>query len=251
MSRTGGEILYGIHPVAEAIRAGRRSISEVVVSKRNPGQRIRAVLDTAEQAGIPVSSIKDGSLKTLSGSDGHQGIAARAGPFPLESWEEILVGISGQSVLLLLDSIMDTGNLGALVRTGVCAGVKGMVIPKDRSASPVPAVSKASAGALEHARLARVVNLAGAVKELKKKGGWIIGLDAAADRSVYETDLTGTVGVVVGGEENGLRKLIKRECDFLACIPMKGGINSLNAAVAGGVVLYEAFRQQRIAGGSA
>jgi 23S rRNA (guanosine2251-2'-O)-methyltransferase len=146
--------------------------------------------------------------------------------------------------LLLLDNIMDPHNLGALVRTALCVGIDGVIIPKDRSVWPSPAVSKASAGALEHIRLAKVTNLVNTIKALKKKGLWILGLDSAAKRSIFISDLKGSIAMVIGGEEKGIRPLVKKQCDVLMSIPQKGHINSLNASVAGAVVMYEAFRQR-------
>lgn len=239
-------ILYGIHPVAEALAARRRKFMEILVAPEQPGSKIRKIIALAECANIPIRRQPRESLQRLSGTDSHQGIAARVSPLPTITCSRLLGGHCEPSIFLLLDSIMDPGNLGALIRTALCVGVKGVIIPKDRCAGPTPAVSKASAGALEHIRLARVTNLVSAMKDLKKNGGWIIGLDGAADHSIYATDFTGTAAIVIGGEESGIRPLVKRECDLLAHIPMSAqAVNSLNASVAGGIVLYEAFRQQR------
>ncbi len=239
-------ILYGIHPVGEALAARRRKFMEILVAPEQPGNKILRIIGIAEKANIPIRRQTRGSLQHLTGTDSHQGIAARVSPLPTISCSRLLEENSGSAIFLLLDSIMDPRNLGALIRTALCAGVKGVIIPKDRCAVPSPVVSKASAGALEHIRLARVTNLVRAMKDLKKNGGWIIGLDGSAEQSIYATDFTGTAAIVIGGEESGIRPLVKRECDLLAHIPMSAqGVNSLNAAVAGGIVLYEAFRQQR------
>ncbi len=244
MSPRGHDILYGIHPVAEALLAGRRRFEEIFVITDKPGARIEEIVRHAKSLNLPIRPSSREELEGLSHTDMHQGIAARTSPFPATDWAEMLMSPSDPAIFLLLDSIVDPQNLGALIRTALCVGVKGVVIPRDRSAGPSPAVSKASAGALEHIQLAQVVNLVNAMKDLKKIGGWIIGLDAAGYQSIYDTDCTGMVGIVIGGEGGGIRPLVSRECDFLAHIPMKGAINSLNASVAGGVVLYEAFRQQ-------
>jgi len=137
--------------------------------------------------------------------------------------------------------------LGALLRTALCAGVDGIVIPKDRSALPTPAVSKASAGALEHSSLARVTNMVNTIKHLKEKGLWILGLDRIAEQSVFSSDLKGSIALVVGGEAKGIRPLVKKHCDMLMSIPQSSRINSLNASAAGAVVMYEAFRQRSAA----
>lgn len=240
------EILFGIHPVAEAITAGRRKFEEIIVAKDKPGPRVQKIIDYAKLNNISVGYMPNGKLGDMTGTDMHQGIAALTSPFQTSDWSEMLMTSAGTAIFLLLDSIMDPQNLGALIRTALCVGVNGVVIPKDRSAAPTPVVSKTSAGALEHIRISQVVNLVSAMKDLKKIGGWIIGLDASGYQSIYDTDFTGIVGIVIGGEETGIRPLVSRECDFLAHIPMQGALDSLNASVAGGVVLYEAFRQQNM-----
>ena len=226
--------------------ANRRRFEEIYIVSDKPGPRIQELMKQAKSLGLPLHQLSREELERLTVTDAHQGIAARTSAFPVTDWAEMLMAPSDPAIFLLLDSIVDPQNLGTLIRTALCVGVKGVIIPKDRSAGPTPAVSKASAGALEHMNLAQVVNLVSAMKDLKKIGGWIIGLDAAGYQSIYDTDFTGIAGIVIGGEEAGIRPLVSRECDFLAHIPMKGAINSLNASVAGGVVLYEAFRQQNL-----
>jgi len=147
--------------------------------------------------------------------------------------------------LLLADSISDTHNLGALIRTALCAGVDGVIIPKDRAAAPLPSVSRASAGALEHMPVVQVTNLVNTIAELKEKGMWIAGMAADADQSLFESNLTGPLALVIGGEEKGIRPLVRKHCDFLIRIPQEGQIDSLNASVAGAVVMYEAYRQRK------
>ncbi|HMA86250.1 MAG TPA: 23S rRNA (guanosine(2251)-2'-O)-methyltransferase RlmB [Desulfosalsimonadaceae bacterium] len=244
MTPRAHDILYGIHPVAEAMAANRRRFEEIYVIKDKPGPRIQEITRHSKSLKLPIHQLSREELEGLTGTDAHQGIAARTSLFPATDWAEMVMAPSDPAIFLLLDSIVDPQNLGALIRTALCVGAKGVVIPRDRSAGPTPVVSKTSAGALEHIRLSQVVNLVGAMKDLKKIGGWIIGLDASGYQSIYDTDFTGIVGIVIGGEETGIRPLVSRECDFLAHIPMSGALNSLNASVAGGVVLYEAFRQQ-------
>jgi 23S rRNA (guanosine2251-2'-O)-methyltransferase len=246
LKTSGAEILYGIHPVAEALRAGRRSFEEILFSTGKTGPKIRRLLDEAGKRNIPVTRIPPQKLAQLAQTEIHQGIAARVSPFEPAEWPALAHRSTGPCVFLLLDSIQDPQNLGALIRTALCTGVECVVVPKNRSAAPTPAVSKASAGALEHMPVGRVANLVHAMGVIKEKGGWVIGLDAAAEQSVYGTDFSGTIALLIGGEETGLRRLVRRECDFLVRIPMApGALSSLNAAVAGAVVLYEAFRQRR------
>jgi 23S rRNA (guanosine2251-2'-O)-methyltransferase len=151
---------------------------------------------------------------------------------------------STRPFFLLIDHVVDPHNLGALLRTALCVNVDGVIIPKDRSANPSPVVSKTSAGALEHIPLAQVANLVYAISELKKIGTWLIGLDKNGSQSLFGSDLTGSIGMVIGGEESGIRPLVKKNCDFLAFIPQSGPVSSLNASVAGGVAMYETFRQR-------
>ncbi len=194
-----------------------------------------------------MKSVKREQLAQIAVTAAHQGIAARVGPLPFADFSELLKpgeSDSQELFLLLLDSVADPQNLGALIRTALCGGVSGIIIPKDRSASPSPAVSRASAGAMEHARICQVVNLVTAIKDLKKIGVWVIGLDHTGDRSLYDMDMTGPTALVVGGEDTGIRPLVRSHCDFVCHIPQTGPVNSLNASVAGGVAVYEGFRQR-------
>ena len=242
------EILYGIHPVFEALKAGRRAVVEVYVAKGKVPKRFGKSVQLAESIDVPIKQVTPLELKIITGTDEHQGIGAKTGPFPFSQISdiEILGDLDEKNYfLLLLDNIIDPHNLGALIRTALCVGVDGVVVPKDRSALPTPAVSKASAGALEHVRLARVTNMTKAIKDLKKKGVWIAGLDPTSKETIFSKDLTGSVAIVVGGEEKGIRPLVKKHCDFLMSIPQIGSVNSLNASVAGAVAMYEVFRQRK------
>ena len=145
----------------------------------------------------------------------------------------------------MLDNIQDPQNLGAIIRTALCVGVDGIILPKDRSAQPTPSVSKASAGALEHINLARVTNLVQTIKHCKKSGLWVIGLQKDAGQSIYTGDLTGSIAIVLGGEQKGMRPLVKNNCDFLFSIPQQGPVDSLNASAAAAVAMYESFRQRQ------
>jgi 23S rRNA (guanosine2251-2'-O)-methyltransferase len=145
----------------------------------------------------------------------------------------------------MLDNIVDPQNLGAIIRTALCAGVDGVILPKDRCASPTPAVSKASAGALEHLRLSRVTNLVQTIKICKNRGLWTIGLLKDAEQSIYTGDLSGSIAMVLGGEQKGLRPLVRKNCDFLFSIPQQGPLDSLNASAAAAIAMYEAWRQRQ------
>ena len=236
------EILYGLHPVSEALRAGRRTCLEIFIAK--DGARFPEVTALAQTRHLPVHTVSTAQIAGLSGSESHQGVAARVGEYPLVDMET-LTSTPSPLFLLLLDGIVDPQNMGALIRTALCAGVSGVIFPKDRSASALPSVSKASAGAMEHMKLAMVTNLTTAIQKLKQDGVWIAGLDKSGDRSIYDTDWTGATAIVIGGEEKGIRPLVRKHCDFLVSIPQKADINSLNASAAGAVVMYEVLRQRK------
>jgi 23S rRNA (guanosine2251-2'-O)-methyltransferase len=241
------EILYGINPVYETLRARRRDVFKIFIIHGKNSKRLEEIAALAGALNIPVDRFKGSDLKMMSGSDYHQGVCAETGPYPFVDFSDMLVGNSGSEskpFLLLLDSIVDPHNLGALVRTAVCVGMSGVIIPKDRSVSPTPTVSKSSAGALEHVRLSRVTNMANAIQQLKKDGLWVAGIDRTADESIFAWDMKLFNGVVIGGEGKGIRPLVKKQCDKLLSIPQTGLIDSLNASVAGAVVMYEAFRQR-------
>jgi 23S rRNA (guanosine2251-2'-O)-methyltransferase len=242
------EIIYGIHPVFEAMQAKRRTFHELFIVKDKANQRIESIVGLAQSAGIQISYLARQKLQSLTGIDTHQGVAAKVSPYPALDLSDLISGkkFSVESnFFMLIDNIVDPHNLGALLRTALCATLSGVIIPKDRSAEPSPTVSKSSAGALEHIRLATVVNMVNAINELKKKHIWIIGLDKDGEQSIYENDFTGNIALVVGGEENGIRPLVKKNCDFLSFIPQHGPVSSLNASVAGAIAMYEAYRQRQ------
>jgi 23S rRNA (guanosine2251-2'-O)-methyltransferase len=241
------EILYGINPVYEALKAGRREVFRILIANGKISKRLEQIAALAGSLKISVERFSSADLKMISGTDYHQGVCAETDPYPFVSFSDMLIGIkTGESkpFLLLLDNIVDPHNLGALVRTAVCVGVSGVIILKDRSVSPTPIVAKSSAGALEHVRLSRVTNMVNTIKTLKNNGLWIAGIDRAADESIFACDMKVFNAVVVGGEGKGIRPLVKKHCDKLLSIPQTGLIDSLNASVAGAVVMYEAFRQR-------
>jgi 23S rRNA (guanosine2251-2'-O)-methyltransferase len=185
-------------------------------------------------------------IRTLTKTESHQGICAKCSPYACKGLVELLPKtVNDDTCLLLLDQIVDPHNLGALIRTAYCAGLDGVVITKDRSAQPSPAVSKASAGALEHVGMARVTNMVTSIQTLKKHGLWVVGLDRHAGTDIFRSDLSGPLAIIVGGEEKGVRPLVKKHCDRLIAIPQLKQIDSLNASVAGGIVIYEALRQRK------
>jgi 23S rRNA (guanosine2251-2'-O)-methyltransferase len=244
---TSTDMLFGYHPVTEALRAGRRRIHRILCAKEKSSPRRNEVLRLAAQAGVTIQWTDARQLSTMSGSPHHQGVCAEASAYPLSSLEEILIAAARhqeEPLLVVLDQLVDPQNLGAIVRTAQCVGVHGLLTAKDRSAPPSPGVSKASAGALEHIRLARVTNLVSTFKVLKEKGLWIAGADREGSVDLFKSDLSGPLALVMGAEEKGLRPLVRQHCDFTIAIPQSGPIGSLNASVAAGIILYEIFRQR-------
>jgi 23S rRNA (guanosine2251-2'-O)-methyltransferase len=241
------ELLYGIHPVEEALAAGRRIFREVFVVADRPSKRLSIMASVAASKNIPVRRVTMTQLNRIVGDIAHQGTAARVGPYPLVDLTAVLAEESPSDpsrFLVLLDTIVDPQNLGAIIRTALGVGVEGVVIPSDRAAGPTPAVSKASAGALEHVRLVQVTNLSATIRTLQSHGWWVYGMERSAELSVFEVDLTGSVAMVIGGEGKGIRPLVKQSCDLLLSIPQQGPVGSLNASVAAAVALYEAYRQR-------
>jgi 23S rRNA (guanosine2251-2'-O)-methyltransferase len=242
------ETLYGFHPVYEALSAGRRRVYEVFLAKENKRARSEQIRSLAQARGISHQTMSAAEFQTLVGPVVHQAVAARVSPYPLTGLTDILPAVQDRDetvFLLMLDHIVDPQNLGALIRTALCVGIDGVILPKDNCASPTPAVSRASAGALEHIRLCRVTNLVQTIKFCKERGLWVMGLIKDAGQSIYAGDLTGSIVMVLGGEQKGIRPLVRKNCDFVFSIPQQGPVDSLNASAAGAVGMYEAWRQRQ------
>ena len=241
------EILYGFHPVYEALKASRRTFQQVYIVEQMKSRRIERIVLEASRKKLPIQKVNRATLQTIVGNISHQGIAAKVTPYPLADVAVLMDrALSGRrpAFILLLDNIVDPHNLGAILRTAVGAGVDGVIIPKDRSAFPTPAVSKISSGALEYICLAQVNNMVRTVQMLKERGLWIVGLDQHAADSIFSADLTVAMGLIIGGEEKGIRPLVRKTCDCLISIPQTGKVGSLNASVAGAIVMYESYRQR-------
>ena len=243
------EILYGRQPVRETLRARRRQVFKLVQAQGiKQAGIIGQILSLAEQAGIPVQTVDRRELDKLGGEVNHQGLAVEVSGYPYVDLAEPLEAARQSNVppfLLLLDHIQDPQNLGSLLRTAEAAGVHGVVIPGRRAAGVTPAAVRASAGAAEQVRVAQVTNLVRAMENLKAEGVWMAGLETAPGAQLYtEADLGGPLGLVVGSEGRGLSRLVLERCDYLIRLPMLGQVESLNAAVAGAITLYEARRQR-------
>ena len=242
------DVLYGLHPVEEALRAGTRPLDHLSVSRERDARRdprMDAVLELARAKGIRISTEPRDQLTRHCKTDAHQGIVAFVRERKFLALEDLLQPTAGPKFLLALDGVEDPHNLGALLRSADGAGIDGVVLPERRSA-PVSAVtSKSSAGASEHVRIAQVVNITRALEAMKKNHIWIVGLDERGTPDYTNFDFRQDVCLVLGSEGSGLHDLVKRTCDHLLRIPMAGSVSSLNVSVAGAVVMYEALRQRR------
>lgn len=246
------ELLYGRHAVLEAIRAARRQFYRLWVEgdvNLRPSEPVADILDAAKRNTTPVRFVQGGMFdKFRAEQNNAQGVALEVGDYPYVEWEDCLAAAkrAGEPpLILILDHLQDPQNLGTLIRTAEAMGVHGILIPDRRSARITPAVSNASAGAVEHMLVAQVTNLNRALEDLKQRNVWIAGLDGAPDVPPLESArLDGPLAIVVGSEGEGLSRLTRERCDFLVRLPMAGRVESLNAAVAGSIVLYAA-RQAR------
>ena len=243
------DIIAGRNPVMEALRSGTL-IEKVVILSGVKGNIIEKIKGIAKRNRIPCVEIGKQKFRDLVSDTTTQGVVAVVGTKKYVEIDSILAIAQKRSespFLLILDEIEDPHNLGALIRTAECAGVHGAVIPKHNAASVNQTVAKTSAGASEHVPVAKVVNIAATLDELKQKGVWIVGTDASAEKLYTEIDYTTPIAVVIGNEGKGVRHLVKEKCDFIVKIPLFGKIGSLNASVSGALVMYEAAKQRKFA----
>ena len=243
------EALYGTNPVRECLRAGRRTCRRLFLAERSrPHQLIEEITALAQQHGCPVETRPRGDLGRLARSREHQGVVLEASPYPYVGLGEVVEDAreaGPAALLLLLDRLQDPQNVGTLLRTAEAVGVQGVLLPEREATEITPAVVKASAGATEHLAIVRVRNLAQTVRRLKEANLWVFGLEGAPGAVLHSAvDWDRPVAVVVGSEGFGLRRLVRERCDGLVRIPMRGRIESLNAAVAGSIVLYEIWRRR-------
>lgn len=246
------EVLYGLHPVEEAIRSGSRRLDSVVLSRERRDEKLDRLAEMCRASGVRVSIQPREQLTRLAHTDAHQGALALMKERAFLSIEDLLAVKRGPGAplgehrfFLALDSVEDPHNLGALIRTADGAGVDGIVLPERRSAPVSAIVAKTSAGASEHVRIARVTNLVRSLEQMKQANVWVLGLDERGSPDYMDFDFRTDCVLVLGREGAGLHDLVKKTCDHLLRIPMAGMVSSLNVSVAGAVVMYEAMRQRR------
>ncbi|NLW42643.1 MAG: 23S rRNA (guanosine(2251)-2'-O)-methyltransferase RlmB [Tissierellia bacterium] len=238
--------IYGRNPVIEVLKSGG-DIDKIYMLKGADEGSIKKILSMAKEAGVVVTRVDERKLSDMAGHVNHQGVVAMVTDFEYSTIDEILDYAKEKEeepFVLILDSIEDTHNLGAIIRTAEASGVHGVIIPKRRSAMVNDTVYKTSAGAVEYMKVARVTNIARAIEELQEKGLWIYGADMEGSEVYYDANLTGNIGLVIGGEDKGISPLIGKKCDVLVKIPMVGKVSSLNASVSAAILIYEIIRQR-------
>lgn len=240
------DVLVGRNAVTEALKSGR-GINKLWIASGDREGSVAEIVALAKERGIVVQYVERAKIEALAGGHRHQGVLAYVAPVPYAELEDILKAAEEKGeapFLVLLDELEDPHNLGALLRTADATGVHGILIPKRRSVSLNATVAKTSAGAVEYVPVARIGNIAQTLKKLKEKGFWVAGADMDGEKAYYEADLTGPLVLVVGSEGKGMSRLTKEACDFIVRMPMVGRINSLNASVAGSILMYESMRQR-------
>ncbi|MBI5970681.1 MAG: 23S rRNA (guanosine(2251)-2'-O)-methyltransferase RlmB [Deltaproteobacteria bacterium] len=241
-------VIYGINPVKEALKANPDRLNCIYVSVARRDKQIEAIIEAARGLGVEVKRTPAQEIDRVAGPVAHQGLCALLkDPFRYRGLDELISiwkGSGRPALFLILDSIQDPQNLGSLIRAADAAGAHGVIIPKDRACEVTPGVVKASAGATEHVPILREVNLSNVIASLKDAGVWVAAIEADSTESLYKTDLKGDIAFVIGSEGKGIRRLVREGCDFCVSIPSSGKLNSLNAAQAGAIALFEAVRQR-------
>jgi len=239
------KVLFGFHAVGVRLKTAPQSIVEIYFEPTRRDARMRQFVAKAQEAGVRLIEADALRIAKLSGSHGHQGVAARVEPLPqVHSLDELLESLTEPALLLVLDGVTDPHNLGACLRVAAGAGVHAVIAPKDHAVGVNATVAKVASGAAETVPYFMVTNLARTLNELKERNIWCIGTSEDAPKTLYEVDLKGPVALVLGAEGEGIRQLTRKTCDELVRLPMKGAVESLNVSVVSGVCLYEAVRQR-------
>jgi len=242
-----GELLYGIHSVEAALNHDPQNVIELYFESDSHNARIKELSDKARELGLKPHARDKAALDKMTGGARHQGAVARyrAPPPRAEGELSALIDQAGRETLLLvLDGVTDPHNLGACLRSAEAAGVTAVIVPKDKAAGITPTVRRASSGAADRVAFFAVTNLARTLKAIKQQGVWLVGLAGESGQNLYAVDLKGPIAIVMGSEGEGMRRLTAESCDFLAKIPMRGDMESLNVSVATGVALFETLRQR-------
>ncbi|NBG89034.1 23S rRNA (guanosine(2251)-2'-O)-methyltransferase RlmB [Isachenkonia alkalipeptolytica] len=237
--------IEGRNPVIEALKS-EHPINKILIDSGDKKGSVVKIVGMAKEKGVMVKYVDRKKLDEISATRNHQGVIAEIAAYETVELEDLLEKTKGKEpFFLILDEIMDPHNLGSMVRTANAAGVDGIIIPKRRSVGLTVSVAKVAQGALEHVPVAKVPNIAQTMDRLKEQGLWIAGADMKGEQLHYEANLLGPIALVIGGEGKGLSELTKKKCDFLVKLPMEGAISSLNASVAGAVLMYEVVRQRK------
>lgn len=243
------ELVYGVHTIDAILQRSPQRITHLYLQQGRQDQTIQGLLQFAKSMGLPVETVTKQTLEKWLPKQNHQGIVARCRPMSAYSKADLgqlLDGLTVPPLLLVLDGVQDPHNLGACLRTADAAGVHAVIAPKDHSVGLTPTVCKVAAGAAEAVPFFQVTNLARTLRWLKERGIWLFGTDDSEAVSLYQSDLSGALAIVMGAEGKGLRRLTKEVCDAMLVIPMAGTVSSLNVSVATGVCLYEAVRQRHV-----
>lgn len=245
------ELLTGIHAVEAALNHDVGNLVELYIETGTQNARVKELGDRARELGVKPHARDRAALDRMTGGARHQGVVARynaPAPLPESALIELAQKAGSEALFLVLDGVTDPHNFGACLRSAEAAGVTAVVMPKDRAVGVTPTVRRASAGAADRVAIVAATNLSRTLKSLKDAGVWLVGLVGETDRSIHAVDLNGPIAIVLGSEGEGLRRLTREACDFLARIPMRGEVESLNVSVATGIVLFEALRQRGAAG---
>ncbi len=242
------ENIYGRNAIQEVIKSTPERINKILISSTvKKDKKINEIINQAKQEGILFQFVPTQKLDTLTENKPHQGIVASISPIVYADLDDFLNGLNKENALVvILDGVEDPHNLGSIIRTAVCAGADGIIIPSRRSATVNATVQKASAGAVNLIPIIKVNNIVNAIEKLKEKSFWIFGADAHGEQNYYGVDYSGNCAIVLGGENCGISKLVGCKCDYLVKIPMLSDFNSLNVANAGSIIIYEVIKQRMV-----
>ncbi|MBA4603150.1 23S rRNA (guanosine(2251)-2'-O)-methyltransferase RlmB [Thermoactinomyces mirandus] len=244
------DLVYGRHPVLEALQS-ERSVEKVLLAENINKNSVRQIVERAKEEKIPYQWVPRARIDQLAEGQNHQGVVAQVAPYKYASLDMLFARAAQKQenpFFLILDGIEDPHNLGSILRSADAAGVHGVIIPKRRAAGVTSVAEKTSAGAAQHVPVVRVTNLNRVADELKEQGIWLVGSDGSAEQTYTEVDYSMPVVLVIGSEGSGIHSLLKKKCDFLVKLPMKGKVTSLNASVAAGILMYEVLRSRSVYG---